>query len=248
MTTTPPRKTPIILIAGHWLGAWAWDAVVDALNAAQWQAVPMTLPGLDPQDRDRRTRTLADQVGAIEQLSERLGCSQEEPAVIVAHSGANAPVTVFLDRHPDLVRRVIWVDSGPMASGTAFAPDLPKNIAELPLPPFDQLAGQASIEGLSDTDLQQFRERAVSQPASVLRDPVVLHDPGRARVLTTLVCCSFPSAQVLELARSGHPMFAPIAELERVDVVDLSTGHWPMWSRPQDLAQLILRKAAVSDG
>jgi len=40
-------------------------------------------------------------------------------------------------------------------------------------------------------------------------------------------------------------MFAPIAELERVDVVDLPTGHWPMWSRPQDLAKLIVGETAL---
>lgn len=204
----------------------------------------MTLPGLDPEDPDRTTRSLADQVAAIERLSEHLGVSRTEPAVIVAHSGANAPVSVFIDRHPDLVRRVVWVDSGPMASGSAFAADLPDGVVELPLPPFDQLAGQASIEGLSDADLERFRDRAVTQPASLLRDPVVLHDEARRRVPTTLVCCSFPSAQVMELARGGHPMFAPVAELERVDVVDLPTGHWPMWSRPGDLARVIADAAA----
>ncbi|WP_066657515.1 hypothetical protein [Curtobacterium sp. MR_MD2014] len=100
------------------------------------------------------------------------------------------------------------------------------------------------MDGLSDTDLEQFRMQAVSQPASVLRDPVVLHDQGSTPVPTTLVCCSFPSAQVLELARAGHPMFAPIAKLERVDVVDLPTGHWPMWSRPEELGRLIAQESA----
>ncbi len=244
MTTNSPRRTPIILIAGHWLGAWAWEAVVEALDAAQWQPVPLTLPGLDRGDHDRLTRTLADQVAAVERLSERLGISRDEQAVIVAHSGANAPVSVFLDRHPDLVRRIVWVDSGPMASGVASAPDLPEDVVEPPLPPFDQLSDQASIDGLSDTDLEQFRMQAISQPASVLRDPVVLRDQGSTRVPTTLVCCSFPSAQVLELARAGHPMFAPIAKLERVDVVDFPTGHWPMWSRPEALGRLIAQESA----
>jgi pimeloyl-ACP methyl ester carboxylesterase len=244
MTTTSPRKQPIILIAGHWLGSWAWDAVVDELDPARWQPASMTLPGLDPEDSDRTTRTLADQVAAIEQLSEHLGASREEPVVIVAHSGSNAPVSVFLDRHSEIVRRVIWVDSGPVAAGSAFASDLPAEVVELSLPPFDQLAGQASIEGLSDAHLDRFRDRAVAQPASLLRDPVVLHGEERKRVPTTLVCCSIPSAQVMELARGGHPMFAAVAELERVDVVDLPTGHWPMWSRPGDLARVIAAEAA----
>ena len=68
---------------------------------------------------------------------------------------------------------------------------------------------------------------------------------ARLRVPTTLVCCSIPAAQVMELARAGHPVFAEVARLEHVDVVDLPTGHWPMWSRPGDLAGLIATAATA---
>jgi hypothetical protein len=34
-------------------------------------------------------------------------------------------------------------------------------------------------------------------------------------------------------------MFAPLRDLTDVTYVDLPTGHWPMWSRPEDLATLI---------
>jgi hypothetical protein len=34
-------------------------------------------------------------------------------------------------------------------------------------------------------------------------------------------------------------MFAPIAALTDVSYVDLPTGHWPTWSRPDDLALAI---------
>jgi len=49
---------------------------------------------------------------------------------------------------------------------------------------------------------------------------------------------------VLELAQTGHPVFAEVATLEHLDVADLPTGHWPMWSRPRDLAQVIDSAAA----
>jgi hypothetical protein len=39
-------------------------------------------------------------------------------------------------------------------------------------------------------------------------------------------------------------MFAEVTRLEHLDVVDLPTGHWPMWSRPADLAETI--RAAVT--
>lgn len=231
MTTTTSSPT-IILIAGHWLGAWAWDEVLEHLPTA----VAMTLPGLDVHDPERATKTLDDQSEAILSIIAQHG---NQPAILVAHSGANAPVSLVMDRHPELVQRVVWVDSGPVATGSVFAPDIPEGLEELPLPSFDVLAEQASLEGLSAQALQRFRARAVPEPGPVLRQPVELTNDARRKVQTTLVCCSIPSAQVLELARAGHAMFTEVANLEHLDVIDLPTGHWPMWSRPRDLAEAI---------
>jgi pimeloyl-ACP methyl ester carboxylesterase len=239
--TNAANKPTIILIAGHWLGAWAWDEVVEHLTAAARRTIPITLPGLDEADPERASRTLDEQAAAIEQAA----ASCEQPVVIVAHSGANAPVSLVLDRHPELICRVVWVDSGPVAPRSIFAPDLPDDLDELPLPPFDVLEKQASLDGLSSHVLKRFRARAVPEPGPVLRQPVELSNEARLQVPTTLVCCSIPSAQLMDLANAGHPMFAEVANLQHFDLIDLPTGHWPMWSRPGDLAQ-ILATAATS--
>ncbi|MBM7460028.1 alpha/beta fold hydrolase [Rhodococcus coprophilus] len=245
MTNNASSPT-IILIAGHWLGAWAWDEVLEHLTADGRRAIPMTLPGLDERDPDRASRTLDDQVTAIEQTMTQVEASEAEPVVLVAHSGANAPVSLVLDRHPERVRRVVWVDSGPVASGSVFAPDAPEDLDEFPLPPFDALGEQASLEGLSAEALEHFRARAVPEPGPVLRGRVELTNDARRAVPTTLVCCSIPSTQIMELADAGHPMFAEVSNLERVDLVDLPTGHWPMWSRPGDLARVVTAAATSS--
>ncbi|MCK8478476.1 alpha/beta fold hydrolase [Microbacterium aurugineum] len=246
MTTASSTPT-ILLIAGHWLGAWAWDEVRAHLAADGSDAIALTLPGLDPDDPGRSSRTLDEQAAAIEAAVLRSGATAEQPVVLVGHSGANAPVSIVLDRHPAFVRRVVWVDSGPVAPGNVFAPDLPETVEALPLPPFDVLGQQASIEGLSTAMLDRFRERAVPEPGPVLRAPVPLSDDARRRIPTTIVCCSIPSAQLQELARAGHPMFAEVDALENLELVDLPTGHWPMWSRPADLAMAI-RDAASRVG
>jgi pimeloyl-ACP methyl ester carboxylesterase len=242
---TPTTSSPtIILIPGHWLGAWAWDEVLEHLRTDHARAIAMTLPGLDGDDPERAEKTLEDQVAAVLDVFAGLGVCEDQPATLVAHSGANAPVSLVLDRHPELVHRVVWVDSGPVAPGSVFAPDLPEGVEEFPLPSFDVLAQQASLEGLSAEALERFRARAVPEPGPVLRQPVKLTNDACHKVPTTLVCCSIPSAQVLELARGGHPMFADVANLAHLDVIDLPTGHWPMWSRPRDLAQVIQSEAS----
>lgn len=239
-STAEHRPDPtIILVPGYWLGAWAWDEVRHRLAAAGAESIALTLPGLDPADPDRSTRTLDDQAAAIQAAV----TSASGDVVLVAHSGANGPVSLVMDRSPDALRRVVWVDSGPTTDDSAFAPDLPTSVVELPLPPFDNLAQQASLEGLAPDRLDAFRARAIPEPAGVARERIRLVNAARRQVPTTLICCSIASQQLLELAGSGHPMFAEVAELTDVEIVDLPTGHWPMWSRPVDLATAILAAA-----
>lgn len=242
MTSNTPAP-PLLLVAGHWLGAWAWDDVVAELTARGLAATALTLPGLDAADPDRASRTLDDQVTALREAATACGA----PVIIAAHSGANAPVSILMDRHPELVARVVWVDSGPATPGAAFAPGFTPTPDELSLPDVDALAQQASLEGISDEALERFRALAVPEPGPVLREPVPLSNEARYGVPSTFVCCSFSSDQVKELVRAGHPMFADVARFTGAEYVDLATGHWPMWSRPAELAEIIAAASAMPD-
>lgn len=242
MTSNATDQPHVILVPGYWLGAWAWDGVVPALKNQGFQVKAVTPPGLDEQDPDRTNTTLQDQVDALQSLVEQAGGD----VVLVGHSGANAAVSIVADRAPQLLRRVIWVDSGPMQDGGAFAPELPQDVEELPLPDFDTLGQQASLEGLSDDQLKTFRTRAVPEPAGVARAMVSLTNDRRHGVPTTLICCSLSSSQLLELAQARHPMFVAVNDLIDVQMIDLPTGHWPMWSRPEELANTIATAALSS--
>lgn len=232
----------VILVPGYWLGGWAWQDVTKHLVVAGMSAVAITLPGLESPTTPRDTISLADHVRAIVDAVRAAG----KPVVLVAHSGAGALACAVLDEVPDLVDRVTYVDSGPVADGTVARPDLPASAVELPLPNWAELeAGGASLAGLTEAMLRRFRDRAVPHPAGPLRQPVRLHNPARNRVPATIVCCSAPSGAVRQMAAGGTEMFAPLADLTAADYVDLPTGHWPMWSEPAALAEVIL--AAVRD-
>ena len=241
---TTRHSTPVVLVPGHWLGGWAWDAVTRDLEGRGFAVTAVTLPGLDTGDPARTSVAPEDQADALLEVVEHAAASHG-PVVLVVHSGGNHPATLVLDRRPDLVGRVVWVDSGPVADGAVFAPDLPADLVELPLPPFEVLGQRASLEGLDETTLARFRERAVPVPGPVLRRPATLTNDARRDVPATFVCCSLTGDQVRAMAAAGHPMMAEVATLRDVTTVDLPTGHWPMWSRPRDLCDLI---AAGSTG
>lgn len=239
MTTrhSPPfGASPVVLIPGYWLGGWAWDAVTDRLHDSGHRVHAGTLPGLESVATPRANVQFTDHKNAVVETLRR----EDSPSVLVAHSGGGAVATAALDATPEAVRRVVYVDSGPVSDGHTPRPDLPDDIAEIGLPPLDEMdAMGASLEGLDDNALQRFLEGAVPHPAGAVRERISLRDPSRNNIPATLVCCSITSESVRQLAAAGSEMFAPVAELTDVSFVDLPTGHWPMWSRPIDLADTI---------
>jgi pimeloyl-ACP methyl ester carboxylesterase len=236
-----PTRSALVLVPGFWLGAWAWDGVVPVLRERGHAVTPVTLPGLDPDDPARTTRTHDDQVDFLAHTVAK--AAVDGPVTLVVHSGAAFPAMLLIARNPDAVERVIFVDSGPLADGSAFNPELPDDVAEVPLPDVEALDEGDNLAGLDEAMLQRFRQRAVPQPGPVVREPISLRDERRLAVPTTIIACSIPSQTMMSLARDGHPMMAETARYTDLTLVDLPTGHWPMWSRPHDLADTISEAA-----
>ena len=54
-----------------------------------------------------------------------------------------------------------------------------------------------------------------------------------------MICNSITADLVKQLRDAGQePLFAELAKID-AEYVDLPTGHWPMWSRYKELAELI---------
>jgi len=54
-----------------------------------------------------------------------------------------------------------------------------------------------------------------------------------------MICTGFPSEQLKEYVKEGWPWLAGVPELRDITWVDLPTSHWPMWSRPRELADIL---------
>ena len=111
---------------------------------------------------------------------------------------------------------------------------------DMPLPSPEKLAEEENLDGLSEEQLETFRARAVPQPGGVLREGAELTNDARHEIPSTVICTGFPSEQVKAYASEHNPAWlAGLAELRDVTWIDLPTSHWPMWSRPQELAEII---------
>jgi hypothetical protein len=70
--------------------------------------------------------------------------------------------------------------------------------------------------------------------------------PRRLDVATTIVCTSLPSVVLKELADTGQ-MPAELPLMSVVRYIDLPTGHWPMLSMPEQLAELLAHEILLGD-
>jgi pimeloyl-ACP methyl ester carboxylesterase len=224
-------SAPIVLVPGFWLGAWAWDEVAGSLRAVGHDVTAVTLPGLESADADRSSITLSDHVDAIRDAVTAAGA----PVVLAVHSGAGAPGYAVTDRIPERIAAMVYVDSGP-ATG-ALDPEF--DAVEKALPSREELEEEESLEGLTEEQLQTFRRRAVPEPGAALREAPELMNDARLDVPSTVICTSLPSDQIKAAVKEGYTWIGGLAELRDVTYFDLPTSHWPMWSRPRELAGII---------
>jgi pimeloyl-ACP methyl ester carboxylesterase len=233
-------NVPIILVPGFWLGAWAWDEVAGALRDDGHDVTALTLPGLESVGADRSSITLNDHVEAICDAVRAAGA----PVVLAVHSGAAIPGYGATDRVPELIAHMVYVDTGP---GTAaMDPDVEGD--EYPLPSAEELAEGENLDGLSEEQLETFRSRAVPEPAGVMRGAPELTNDARLDVPSTLIATGYTSQDYRDAAAEGQAWLGGLTELRDVTYVDLPTSHWPMWSRPRELAAIIgqIAKAQAS--
>ncbi|SFS14581.1 Alpha/beta hydrolase family protein [Agrococcus baldri] len=231
--TTPTENDAarIILVPGFWLGAWAWDDVAARLRSLGHEVTALTLPGLEP-GSDPSGVSLEAHAAAIE------AAIGDGPVVLVAHSGAAFPATIAIDRNVDGIARSVWVDTAPVVDGAAM--DASFEGDALPLEAnWEEELEAGSMRDLTDAQLEEFRRRAVPQPAGTVRDAVSLADDRRLDVPATIICTAYSAADYRSYAEQGVPFLQGVLEQRALTMVDLPTGHWPMWSKPAELAALI---------
>jgi len=225
-------NAPIILVPGFWLGAWAWDEVAAILRADGHDVTALTLPGLESVDVDRSTITLQDHVDAICNAV----LAADRPVVLAVHSASGFSGYAASDRLPERIAAMVYVDTAPGI--TPLDPDFAG--VEKPMA-WDEIEAEENLDGVSEAQRETFRQRAVPVPGSVLRDAVALTNDARRDIPSTLICTGFSAEQYQTYARE-HPewsFLAGIPELRNATWIDLPTSHWPMWSRPAELAAIL---------
>jgi len=239
-----------VLVPGAWIGAWAWRAVTSALRGAGHEVFPLSLTGLG--ERVHLARPDIDLDVHVDDVVNLLRYEDLREVVLVGHSYGGVVTTAAADRATDRIAQLVYIDTGPLPDGFSqndftSPEERERNAAmvadvgdgwRLPPPPWSALAAEAS--DVDDGIVALLNERSVAQAWLTATSPVRL--TGAWEKLPRFgVLSSFTVDQVRELAATV-PIFRHMAG-DSWRYEELPTWHWPMFSRPVELAQILDRAA-----
>lgn len=224
----------IILVPGLWLDASSWDPIVHALRAAGHRPLALTMPGVGAPASGSADVGMADWVAAVvEQID-----AADEPVVLVGHSGGGNVVWGAADARPEQVRRVVFVDTIPPAPGR-FISEFAVVDGVVPFPGWDFFPEEDVYDLDADT---RSRTAALTHsiPARVPSEPMSLTRESRHGVPVTLLMGSYDQAQVDAEVGDWGPYGDEYQAIADTEVVKIGSGHWPQFTVPERLAELIL--------
>lgn len=241
-----------VLVPGFWLGGWAWRDVEKILRDGGHNVFSVTLTGLGERvhlaNREIDLDThVADVVNLIEynELGE---------VYLAGHSYGGVLITQIADRIPEKIAKLIYVDSAPLPDDTAlidfynagqremFEKIAAENNGFMPLPEKDSSLLAETLKDVSDEDWKRFQTLATAQPFSVAYQKLDLKNEKRKDLKKLAILCTFPLQQVKQLIESGAPLFQELAD-PNFEFEELPTGHYPMFSRIEELAALLVKLA-----
>lgn len=236
MSAKDKGEVGLALLHGSELGAWIWDDVVPLLRHP---ALAVDLPGRGSRPADRRTLTLRDAVDSVAEDIDRWAVPH---VVVVAHSFSGVLVPAITAAADARVVAAVMVGASVPQAGKAWVDRLPAS-QRLPLRLMYKVrpAGMLSparqnrktlCNDLDEGTTTEFLQRRVPEAPHLLLDPVPTAElPPRV-----------PWHFVRLLGdRSISPTARDtmLAELPEPAVHDLATGHLPMLSHRQQLADLL---------
>lgn len=241
-----------VLVPGAWLGGWCWKYVASPLRSAGHDVYTPTLTGLG--EREHLAHPEVDLETHITDVANVLEYEELTDVILVGHSYAGLVVTGVVDRAPERIAHVVYLDAmTPMGDQPTSVFDLgPSEYREMveaeadehgdgwrwPMP--DDPDGWVDI---SESDARWLHSKAVPQPVETFSQPVAVKSSAAIDLPSTYVLCTENGMDdaVLDVVRG-------LVNERGWNLAELQTGHWPMVSRPSDVADLLRESASTEPG
>jgi pimeloyl-ACP methyl ester carboxylesterase len=160
--------------------------------------------------------------------------------MVVGHSAACTLAWLAADARPEQVAKVALIGGFPASDGQPYADFFEVTDGVMPFPGWGPFEGPDAAD-LDDRTRQSLASAAIPVPEGVSRGTVRLTDERRYDVPVVLVCPEFTPAQAQAWLDAGE--LPELAQAKHLALVDIDSGHWPMVTRPAELARLLASAA-----
>lgn len=241
--TSHPQHPSFVLVHGAWHGAWCWRRVLPLLQDAGSGAHAVTLTGVG--ERSHLVSAVSGVETYVQDVLALIEAEELGPVVLVGHSYGGLVVTgvadALLAHSPKRLHSLVYVDAVVPHSGESWSsthtPETVRARLEqaevsggLSFPPPD-----ASVFGLEGVDRDWVNRRQTPQPLAVYQSPLKFDEAAVARVPRLFIDCTSPALPTIAVSRGR------VRTQAGWQVRTLATGHDPMVSDPQALADILLK-------
>ena len=235
-----------LLVHGAWHGAWCWRRVTPLLAQAGHRVHAVTLTGLG--ERAHLLGPDIDLETHITDVMAAMDTEEMDDVVLVVHSYAGMLGTAVADRRPQRLQHLVYLDAvlpkpGESWSSTHASATRNARIAAAQADAkYSFPAPDPAVFGLDADDHAWVQRRQTPHPGKPYTH-VLDFDPQRvASVPRTFINCTHPPLATIDISRQRmvDPKFWDGVWLPGSRVVEMATGHDPMVSDPQGLADILL--------
>ncbi len=237
----PALSNTFLVAHGAWSAGWSWKKMQPLMRAAGQQLLVPTYTGLG-----EREHLASPEVNLETHIQDLLGVIKYEDLhdiVLVAHSYGGMVATGLIDRVPERIRRLIYVDAFVPRDGQALFDLVPAASRE------QLLAGMAAGDGwrvpsmpipddTSAEDVRWIEPLRIPQPLHCFDMPVRL-----TRGEPTL-----PRGYIYALRHPPADTFGPFAARARAegwDYREIDASHSSQVTAPEQLTALLLEMAGA---
>lgn len=237
-----------VLVHGAWHGGWCWQRVAERLAPHGHRVHAVTLTGLG--ERAHLMSSLITLETHIEDVANLIEAEELQDVVLAVHSYAGMLGTAIADRMPRRLKHLVYVDAvvprpGESWSSTQASATREQRIAAAQASPdYSFPPPDPSVFGLVAEDHAWVKRRQTPHPGHTYQAPLAFEPQRVASVPRTFIDCNKPALGTIDAVRQRvrDPRFwdGAWAGGAGMRVVELATGHDPMVSAPQQLADLLL--------
>ena len=231
------------LVHGAWHGGWCWQKTIPYLEEAGYNVDAPTLTGLA-----ERKPELSPDVGLDTHIQDVVSSIEKKnlhDVVLVGHSYGAMVITGVVDRVPNRIAHLVYLDSFVPRDGESMASISPLIIYILRKKAQSRGEGykidsQGTYGVNTEPDKSWLLSKVTPQPLKTFEQPLHLKNPDivSTKPRTHIDCTKgglFASAMRHIFAKRALPPKEPGWQLRK-----LPTGHDPMITMPRELADLLL--------